>query len=590
MSISVHSSVGATFSRRQILLDLLRPYRLRIGFALVALVVAAVCVLLIGQGLKQVIDKGFVAGSPELLNYALLGLLGVILVMSVATYSRFYLVSWLGERITADLRRRVFAHLLTLSPVFFEQNRTGDVLSRLTNDTTQLETVIGSSVSMALRNALLLLGGLVMLAVTSLKLMALVLVAIPFVLVPIIVFGRRLRTLARASQDSVADVGAYTDEVIHEIRTVQAYGHEAASVESFNQRVEQTFGTGVKRIRQRALLVAAVITLVFSAVAMILWVGGHDVLAGSITGGELSAFIFYAVIVASAMGTISEVIGDMQRAAGATERLVELLATPSTLPIRVNPESLPTPARGSVEMRAVNFAYPTRLDTPVFNGFNLRVNPGEKIALVGPSGAGKTTVFQLLQRFYDPLAGEIYFDGVDLKHADIQQVRERIALVPQDPVIFAASVRDNVRYARPDASDADVIAACAAAFALEFIEQMPEGLSSYLGERGVRLSGGQKQRIAIARAILADRPILLLDEATSALDSNSEQAVQQALEVLMKNRTTIMIAHRLSTVVNADRILVLQQGKIVASGTHAELLANSDLYQQLARLQFQLDS
>ncbi|MDO8342935.1 MAG: ABC transporter transmembrane domain-containing protein [Cellvibrio sp.] len=588
MSLSLHLSAGTTLSRRQILLDLLRPYRLRIGFALIALVVAAACVLLIGQGLKQVIDKGFVAGSPELLNYALLGLLGVILVMSVATYSRFYLVSWLGERITADLRRRVFSHLLTLSPVFFEQNRTGDVLSRLTNDTTQLETVIGSSVSMALRNALLLLGGLVMLAVTSLKLMALVLVAIPFVLVPIIVFGRRLRKLARASQDSVADVGAYTDEVIHEIRTVQAYGHESASVESFNQRVEQTFGTGIKRIRQRALLVAAVITLVFSAVAMILWVGGHDVLAGSISGGELSAFIFYAVIVASAMGTISEVIGDMQRAAGATERLVELLATPSTLPMRENPESLPTPARGSVEMRAVNFAYPTRLDTPVFDGFNLRVNPGEKIALVGPSGAGKTTVFQLLQRFYDPLAGKIYLDGVDLKNADIQHVRERIALVPQDPVIFAASVRDNVRYARPDASDADVIAACKAAFALEFIEQMPEGLDAYLGERGVRLSGGQKQRIAIARAILADRPILLLDEATSALDSNSEQAVQQALEVLMKNRTTIMIAHRLSTVVNADRILVLQQGKIVASGTHTELLANSDLYQQLARLQFQL--
>lgn len=590
MSPSLPSSANATLSRRQILLDLLRPYRLRIVFALIALVVAAACVLLIGQGLKQVIDKGFVAGSPELLNYALLGLLGVILVMSVATYSRFYLVSWLGERITADLRRRVFSHLLTLSPVFFEQNRTGDVLSRLTNDTTQLETVIGSSVSMALRNALLLLGGLVMLAVTSLKLMALVLVAIPFVLVPIIVFGRRLRKLARASQDSVADVGAYTDEVIHEIRTVQAYGHESAAVESFNQRVEQTFGTGIKRIRQRALLVAAVITLVFSAVAMILWVGGHDVLAGSISGGELSAFIFYAVIVASAMGTISEVIGDMQRAAGATERLVELLATPSVLPMRENPETLSTPARGSVEMRAVSFAYPTRLDTPVFDGFNLRVNPGEKIALVGPSGAGKTTVFQLLQRFYDPLAGEILLDGVDLKNADIQQVRERIALVPQDPVIFAASVRDNVRYARPDASDADVIAACKAAFAMEFIEQMPEGLDTYLGERGVRLSGGQKQRIAIARAILADRPILLLDEATSALDSNSEQAVQQALEVLMKNRTTIMIAHRLSTVVNADRILVLQQGKIVASGTHTELLANSDLYQQLARLQFQLEN
>jgi ATP-binding cassette, subfamily B, bacterial len=583
------SSPTTTLSRRQILLDLIHPYRLRILLALCALVVAAACVLLIGQGLKQVIDKGFVAGSPELLNFALLGLLGVILLMSVATYSRFYLVSWLGERITADLRRRVFAHLLTLSPSFFEQNRTGDVLSRLTNDTTQLETVIGSSVSMALRNALLLVGGLAMLAITSLKLMVLVLLAIPFVLVPIIVFGRRLRKLARASQDSVADVGAYTDEVIHEIRTVQAYGHEQTSASEFNLRVESTFATGVKRVRQRALLVAAVITLVFSAVALILWVGGHSVLSGEISGGELSAFIFYAVIVASALGTISEVIGDVQRAAGATERLVELLATPSSLVSADIPVPLPLPASGALAIQHLTFAYPSRPDTLVFEDFNLEVHPGEKIALVGPSGAGKTTVFQLLQRFYDPLLGQILLDGVDLKQADIQQVRERIALVPQDPVIFAASVRDNVRYARPTASDEAVIAACKAAYAMEFIEQLPEGLDAYLGERGVRLSGGQKQRIAIARAILADRPILLLDEATSALDSNSEQVVQKALEVLMANRTTIMIAHRLSTVVNADRILVLQQGKIVASGTHAELLADNELYRQLAHLQFQVD-
>ncbi len=579
--------MATPLSRRQILLDLLRPYRWRILAALLALVVAAASVLLVGQGLKQVIDKGFVAGSAEWLNYALLGMLAVILVMSLATYMRFYLVSWLGERITADLRRRVFSHLLSLSPEFFEQNRTGDVLSRLTNDTTQLETVIGSSVSMALRNALLLLGGLVMLAITSVKLTLLVLSAIPFVLVPIIAFGRRVRTLARASQDSVAHVGAYTDEVIHEIRTVQAYGHETESAGEFNSRVESTFATGIKRIRQRALLVAAVITLVFSAVALILWVGGHDVLTGAISAGELSAFIFYAVIVASAMGTISEVIGDLQRAAGATERLVELLATPSSLPQAEYPVALPSPATGELKMRNIRFTYPSRPDSPVFEGFNLHIHPGEKIALVGPSGAGKTTVFQLLQRFYDPQAGEILLDGVDIKHADIHALRQRIALVPQDPVIFASSLRDNVRYARPDATDDAVIAACKAAFAMEFIEQLPEGLDSFLGERGVRLSGGQKQRIAIARAILADRPILLLDEATSALDSNSEQQVQMALEVLMQNRTTIMIAHRLSTIINADRIVVLQQGRIVASGAHQELLASSELYQQLARLQFQ---
>lgn len=579
--------MATPLSRRQILLDLLRPYRWRILAALVALIIAAASVLLIGQGLRQVIDKGFVAGSSAWLNYALLGMLAVILVMSLATYMRFYLVSWLGERITADLRRRVFSHLLGLSPEFFEQNRTGDVLSRLTNDTTQLETVIGSSVSMALRNALLLLGGLVMLAITSVKLTLLVLLAIPFVLVPIIAFGRRVRTLARASQDSVAHVGAYTDEAIHEIRTLQAYGHEAESAREFNARVELTFATGIKRIRQRALLVAAVITLVFSAVALILWVGGHDVLTGAISAGELSAFIFYAVIVASAMGTISEVIGDLQRAAGATERLVELLATPSSLPQAKDPVALPSPASGELQMRNIRFAYPSRPESPVFDGFHLHIRPGEKVALVGPSGAGKTTVFQLLQRFYDPQGGEILLDGVDIKQADIHELRRRIALVPQDPVIFASSLRDNVRYARPDATDAEVIAACQAAFAMEFIEQLPEGLDSFLGERGVRLSGGQKQRIAIARAILADRPILLLDEATSALDSNSEQQVQMALEILMQNRTTIMIAHRLSTVINADRILVLQQGSIVASGTHRELLADSELYRQLARLQFQ---
>lgn len=577
-------------SRRRILLDLLRPYRLRIALALIALIVAAGCILFIGQGLKQVIDHGFIAGSEALLDYALLGLLGVIVVLSLATFSRFYLVSWLGERITADLRRRVFAHLLTLPPAFFEQNRTGDVLSRLTNDTTQLETVIGSSVSMALRNFLLLIGGLIMLAITSLKLTALVLLAIPFVLVPIITFGRRLRKLARASQDRVADVGAYTDEVIHEIRTVQAYGHETASMGEFNTRVEDTFSTAVARIRQRALLVAAVITLVFSAIALILWVGGHDVLAGRISGGELSAFIFYAVVVAGAMGTISEVIGDLQRAAGATERLVELLTTPSTIIIAPQPTPLPQPARGAVSMQQVRFAYPTRPDTPVFDGFNLEIAAGEKVALVGPSGAGKTTVFQLLQRFYDPLAGKICIDGIDLTTADLNDVRRHIALVPQDPVIFATSVRDNVRYARPDANDDDVITACEAAYAIEFIQALPEGLDTFLGERGIRLSGGQKQRLAIARAILADRPILLLDEATSALDSNSEQVVQQALEHLMKNRTTLMIAHRLSTVVNADRILVLQSGRIVASGTHNALLAESTLYRQLARLQFQLDT
>ncbi len=576
-------------SRRAILQELLKPYWGRIGAALVALVVAASCMLLIGQGLRQVIDRGFSGGSPQLLDYALMGLVAVILVMAAATYARFYLVSWLGERITADLRRKVFSHLLQLSPEFFEQNRTGDLLSRLTNDTTQLETVIGSSVSMALRNSLLLIGSLVMLAVTSLKLTALVLAAVPLVMVPILAFGRRLRKLARTSQDKVAEVGAYTDEVVHEIRTVQAYGHEPKASEDFNLRVEDTFQAGRQRIRQRAKLVAAVITLAFTAIALILWVGGHDVLAGRMTGGELSAFIFYAVMVAGAVGTISEVMGELQRAAGATERLVELLATPSLIRSPTNPQPLPEPARGELAFSGLNFAYPSRPEQLVLKDFNLSIAPGEKVALVGPSGAGKTTVFQLLQRFYDPAAGQISLDGVDIAAADLAQVRARIALVPQDPVIFAGSLRDNVRYARPDASDEDVLAACEAAYAMEFIRQLPEGLDSQMGERGVRLSGGQRQRIAIARAVLADRPILLLDEATSALDSTSELMVQQALERLMQGRTSLMIAHRLSTVVNADRILVLQQGELLASGTHRQLLATSDLYRELAQRQFQLD-
>ncbi len=579
----------SALSRRAILIELLKPYSARIVAALVALVVAASCMLLIGQGLRQVIDRGFSSGSPQLLDYALLGLVGVILVMAAATYARFYLVSWLGERITADLRRKVFSHLLGLSPEFFEQNRTGDLLSRLTNDTTQLETVIGSSVSMALRNSLLLIGSLVMLAVTSLKLTALVLAAVPLVMVPILAFGRRLRKLARTSQDKVAEVGAYTDEVVHEIRTVQAYGQEPQAGCDFNSRVEDSFQAGRQRIAQRAKLVAAVITLAFTAIALILWVGGHDVLAGRMTGGQLSAFIFYAVMVAGAVGTISEVMGELQRAAGATERLVELLATPSLISSPADTQPLPEPARGELAFAGVNFAYPSRPERLVLKEFNLRIAPGEKVALVGPSGAGKTTVFQLLQRFYDPSGGSIQLDGVDISTADLAQVRARIALVPQDPVIFAGSLRDNVRYARPDASDEDVMAACEAAYAMEFISQLPEGLDSQMGERGVRLSGGQRQRIAIARAILADRPILLLDEATSALDSNSEQMVQQALERLMQGRTSLMIAHRLSTVVNADRILVLDQGQLMASGNHRQLLETSSLYRELAQHQFQLD-
>jgi ATP-binding cassette subfamily B protein len=464
--------------------------------------------------------------------------------------------------------------------------RTGDAISRLINDTAMLDTVIGSSASMAIRNLLLLIGGLVMLAVTSVKLTLLVLAGVPVVIVPIVLFGRRVRKLARASQDRIGDVGAYVDEALHEIRTVQAYGHEQIDRRDFGERVEAAFATAVDRIRQRATLVATVITLVFGAVGVILWIGGHDVVAGRISAGALSAFVFYAVIVAAAVGTISEVIGDLQRAAGATERLFELLDVEATIRAPEHPTAMPVPARGTVAFDRVVFRYPSRPDTPALEDFSLDVVAGEKVALVGPSGAGKTTVFQLLLRFYDPQSGSVQIDGVDVRAADPSDVRSRLAVVPQEPVIFATSVVENVRYGRPDATEADVRRACDAAYAAEFIAQLPQGYASNLGERGVRLSGGQRQRLAIARAVLADRPILLLDEATSALDAESERVVQLALERLMAGRTVLIIAHRLATVRHADRIAVMERGRIAAVGTHDVLLVRSPLYARLAALQF----
>jgi len=563
-----------------------RPYRRQVVFAAIALVVAAASVLAIGQGLKGVVDRGFGAGNAGELDRALALMLVVVTVMAGATFARFYFVSWIGERVTADLRRVVFDHLLTLPPVFYESTRTGDVISRLINDTAMLDTVIGSSVSMAIRNLLLLAGGLTMLAITSAKLTLLVLAGVPVVVVPIVLFGRKVRKLARVSQDRVGDVGAYVDEALHEVRTVQAYGHEPEDRRRFAERAEAAFLAALMRIRQRAMLVASVILLVFGAIGVILWIGGHDVVAGKLSAGQLSAFVFYAAIVAGAVGTISEVIGDVQRAAGATERLFELLGIEPEIRTPEHPLSLPHPARGSATFESVRFHYPSRGELAALDGFSLDVRPGEKVALVGPSGAGKTTVFQLLLRFYDPQQGAVKIDGVDLRHADPREVRSRVAVVPQDPVIFATSVLENVRYGRLDATDAEVREACNAAFATEFVDQLPQRFDSNLGERGVRLSGGQRQRLAIARAILADRPILLLDEATSALDAESEQMVQRALERLMSGRTVLIIAHRLATVRHADRIAVMEAGRLVAVGTHDELLGTSPLYSRLAALQF----
>jgi ATP-binding cassette subfamily B protein len=564
----------------------LAPYRGRFVVAGVALLIAAAGTLAIGQGLKLVIDRGFIANDSGALDAALVVLLAVIATMAAATYVRFYNVSWIGERVTADLRRQVFDHLLTLSPGFFEITRTGEIVSRLTNDATMLETVIGSSLSLALRNAVLGTGALVLLMLTSLKLTLLVLAGLPVVLLPIILFGRRLRRLARSSQDRVADTGAYVDEAVHEIRTVQAYGHEPEDRHAYAHRVEAAFATGVRRIRQRGLLIAAVIFLVFVAVGIILWVGGHDVLAGKLSPGQLSAFVFYAVIVASSIGAVSEVAGELQRAAGATERLLELLDTVPEIAAPENPLSLPDPPRAMIALEQVTFAYPSRPEEPALKAVSLRVAAGERVALVGPSGAGKTTVFQLLLRFYDPQSGRVLLDGVDVQRADPRAVRQRFAVVPQEPVIFAASVWDNVRYGRPDATAEEIRAACEAAYATEFLARLPQGFDTPLGERGVKLSGGQRQRLAIARAVLAQRPILLLDEATSALDAESERMVQLALDRLMAGRTTLIIAHRLATVIGADRIIVLDGGVAIAAGTHASLVRDDPLYRRLAALQF----
>ena len=568
------------------ILGFLAPYRRQIVVAMVALVVAASCVLVLGQGLRRVIDGGFASGEAALLDNALIGLLAVIVVMAVATYTRFYFVSWIGERVSADIRRAVFGHLLDLSPGFFEVTRTGEVISRLTNDTALLEVVIGSSASFALRNTLIMLGSLVMLIVTSPKLTALVLLGVPLVIAPILLYGRRVRSLSRASQARVADVSVYIDEALHEIRTVQSYGHEDEDRARFGERVEQAFATAAERIRQRALLIALVMLLAFGAVGVILWIGGHDVLDGRISAGELSAFVFYAVLVAGAMGAVSEVIGDLQRAAGATERLMELLATAPQIRAPASPQPLPVPPRGEVRFDRVSFSYPSRPDALALADFSLELKPGETVALVGPSGAGKSTVLQLLLRYYDADAGVISLDGVELRQADPRALRARLALVPQDPVIFAASVRENVRYGRIGASDAEVEEACAAAYASEFVERLPEGMDTFLGERGVRLSGGQRQRLSIARALLADRAVLLLDEATSSLDAASEHYVQMALARLMQNRTTLIVAHRLATVQNADRIVVMDEGRIIATGTHAELVREKGLYARLAALQF----
>jgi ATP-binding cassette subfamily B protein len=562
-------------------------YRGRAVLALISLTVAALTTLLVPVAVRRMIDFGFSPEGIVLINSYFSVMIAVVAVLAFASASRFYLVMTIGERIVADLRRDVFAHLISLSPSFFDSARSGELISRLTADTTQIKSAVGASVSIALRNFMLFVGATAMMVITSPRLSGLVLLAIPVIVLPLVAFGRWVRRLSRNAQDTLAEASAYASELIGAIRTVQAYTSERLAEARFGGDVEQAYEAARTSTRARAVLTAIIIFIVFTSVVLILWIGSHDVLSGTITPGRLGQFVLYAAFAAAGLGQLSEVWGEVSAASGASERLFEILRVKSQITVPASPLALPVPPRGDVGFDNVSFAYPTRPDALAVDGVSLAVRAGEKVAIVGPSGAGKSTLFHLLLRFYDPASGVISFDGVPIRAADPREVRARVALVPQDPVVFAASARENIRFGRPDANDAEVERAAELAHAAEFIRRLPGGFEAPLGERGVTLSGGQRQRLAIARAILRDAPLLLLDEATSALDAESETLVQTALEELMRHRTTLVIAHRLATVLSCDRIMVMDQGRIVEQGTHASLVAANGLYARLARLQFE---
>ena len=563
-------------------------YKGRIALALAFLILSSAATLAIPYGFKRVIDQGFIAGGGgPAVDAAFRYLLMIVLVLSIATGMRFYFVSWLGERTIADLRAAVQRNLLTLPPRFFEENRPSEIASRLTADTAILEQIVGTSVSFALRNLVTGIGGIIYLFALSPKLASFLVVGIPIVLGPLYFFGRQISTLSRAAQDRIADVGSTVAETLGAMKVVQAFGQEPREAERFQGAVENAFVTGRRRIRARAIMTIAAIALVFGSVVLVLREGAIDVAAGRMTGGSIAAFVFTGALVAGAFGALTEVYGDLLRGAGAAERISELLAARPEIRAPAKPVQLPTPAKGALGFANVTFRYPTRPDDKALHDLTLSISAGETVAVVGPSGAGKSTLFQLALRFYDPQQGTVLLDGVDLRDAHPAEIRKRIALVPQETVIFAASARDNLRYGKWDASQEELVEAAKAANAHEFLAKLPDGYDSFLGEGGARLSGGQRQRIAIARALLRDAPLLLLDEATSALDAKSERLVQQALERLMKTRTTVVIAHRLATIRAADRIIVMDHGRIVEEGTHASLSTADGLYAHLARLQFE---
>jgi len=562
-------------------------YRGRVTLAFIALTIAAVTTLIVPLAVRRMIDFGFTPEGIAKINSYFSVMIAVVAVLAIASASRYYLVMTIGERIVADVRRDVFSHLMSLSPEFFDSSRSGELISRLTADTTQIKSAAGASVSIALRNFMLFVGAAAMMVITSPRLSGLVLLAIPLIVLPLVAFGRWVRRLSRNAQDTLADASAYAAELVGAIRTVQAYTGERLANARFGGEVEQAYEAARNSTRARAVLTAIIIFIVFTSVVVILWIGSNDVMTGAISAGRLGQFVLYTAFAAAALGQLSEVWGEVSAASGAAERLFEILRVKSAIAAPVSPRALPQPARGDVGLEKVSFAYPTRPGTLAVDGVSFSVRAGEKVAIVGPSGAGKSTLFHLLLRFYDPASGTISFDGVPIRSADPGEVRKHVALVPQEPVVFAASARENIRFGRPEASDAEVERAADLAHASEFIRRLPGGFDAPLGERGVTLSGGQRQRIAIARAILRDAPLLLLDEATSALDAESETLVQTALEELMRHRTTLVIAHRLATVLSCDRIMVMDQGRIVEQGTHASLVASGGLYARLARLQFE---